>query len=86
MAKKSKTHFLIFYVKESGSYVITTPRLWAHEHPTHFESDNPRDREIEKYLTEIFGFIEIPPNDKTKVLHHFDLNIRKGKNGSSFYK
>lgn len=86
MAKKSKTHFLIFYVKESGSYVITTPRLWADTNPSHFKNNSPRDVEIEKYLITNFGFTEIPPNNRTKVLHNFSVNIPVGKNGRSFYQ
>lgn len=86
MSKESRTHILIYYVKEANNYIMTTPRLWAHGNPEHFpENENPRDVIIEDYLKSNFGFQE-EKTGKTHVLYNFAIEISTGKNGKSFYK
>lgn len=85
MSKESRTHSLIYYVKESGSYITTTPRLWAHANSHHFRTQNPRTKAIGEYLIENFRF-KYHSTDDTFVIYNFDIKIPTGINGKSFYK
>lgn len=85
MSKESRTHFLIYYVRETGSYITTTPRLWAHANNHHFATEDPRTKAIEEYLIENFQF-ESYLTDDTRVLYNFNIEIPIGVNGMSFYQ
>lgn len=72
----NRTHFLIYYVRESGSYIITTPRLWAKANLHHFPNNNdPRTHAIETYLIENYGFVESVENEETSVIYNFNIHI-----------
>lgn len=76
-------HFLIYYKKGTGTYIVTEPKPWARENQIHFpnfnfaNSDNePTTENIEKYLMEKFKFImEKFENPRIIVLKNLDPNI-----------
>ena len=84
MPKISRTHNLIYFVKESNAYITTTPRMWMHANPYHFTNANPRDSQIEKYLEKHFGFTRVE-NARAVVLHNFALRISP-YNGLPLYR
>ena len=70
----NKKHFLIYYVKESGEYRISTPCKWAMENKPHFPG-KIRTHNTESRLKSRYGFDESPKNDKTVVLYNFNVDM-----------
>jgi hypothetical protein len=75
-------HFLIYYKKGTGTFVVTEPKPWARENQEHFPNYNfqkknePTTENIEKYLMENFGFkIERFVNPNIIVLRNLDPNL-----------
>lgn len=65
-------HFIIYYQKGAGTYIVTEPRPWARENkkhfPTHdFITNHPTVAKIEKVLIESFHFKKVV-NTKDIVL------------------
>ena len=82
MAKERRTHVLIYYVPHGRQYIITTPRLWMHANPHHFNNADPKDNQIEDYLTENYGFRK-EEHISPVVLYNLSTNIPPS-NGISF--
>ena len=84
MTKLTDTHFLMYYSKQSGGFVTTTPRLWAHANSHHFKNNKvPRTITIEKYLINNFGFKKAN-NSYAVLLYNFNSNIPANSKGQSF--
>lgn len=74
-------HFIIYYKKGTGTYVITEPRPWARENRTlfpdyDFVNNHPRTEDVENYLIQTHSFNKLSfPNEKIIVLQNLDPNL-----------
>lgn len=78
MAKK---HFMIYYSKGSGTYVVTEPRPWARENQNLFPgytfqpNNHPTTDEIEKWLINNRNFQRVVSNSFVSLIVNFDPNL-----------
>lgn len=78
MAKK---HFMIYYQKGTGTFVITEPRPWARENRNlfgglNFDDNHPTPNFIEKKLVDEFKFIrEIYEEENVVVTYNLNPNL-----------
>jgi hypothetical protein len=74
-------HFLIYYLKGSGTFVVTEPRPWARENQHHFPdftfgSDNhPTTDFIESWLIENKKFKKVVDSPNIVVVQNLDPNL-----------
>ncbi|SHJ56285.1 hypothetical protein [Flavobacterium haoranii] len=77
MARK---HFMIYYQKGSGTYVVTEPMPWARENKElfvdfDFNSKKPTSEVIEKLLIEKFNFKIMVDDNKVKLIQNLNPNL-----------
>ena len=74
-------HFLIYYKKGTGTFVVTEPLPWARENQQFFPNFNfqgrnyPRTNEIEKWLIENKGFKRVLKGGRVVLLQNLNLNL-----------
>jgi hypothetical protein len=74
-------HFMIYYAKSTGSYIVTEPKPWARNNKNYFKQydfikKTPTTHEIEKYLIDNKGFKKVNTNDKKiSLIQNLDSNI-----------
>jgi hypothetical protein len=74
-------HFIIYYAKGTGAYVVTEPRPWARENQVFFSNysfqpnDHPTTKSIEKWLIENRNFQRVVNNDEVVVIQNLDPNL-----------
>lgn len=74
-------HYLIYYKRGTGTFVVTEPLPWAKENQQYFSSFNfqgsnhPRTNEIEKWLIENKGFKKVLKSEKVVLLQNLDLDL-----------
>jgi hypothetical protein len=74
-------HFMIYYQRGTGTYVVTEPRPWARENQHHFpdytfQADNhPTTNNIEAWLIENKQFIRVVDNDFVSLIQNVDPNL-----------
>lgn len=72
----NKKHFIIYYKKGTGTYIVTEPRPWARENQHYFDGNIPRTNTIIKFLTETLNFVTIEyPHVKLTFNHDPDIQI-----------
>lgn len=77
MAKK---HFMIYYQKGSGTFVVTEPRPWARENLNLFEefdfnNNQPTTNYIENFLIQNYGFELMLNDDNVRLIQNVNLNL-----------
>jgi len=79
--KGNAKHFMIYYQKGSGTYVVTTPRRWANENRAHFEGHDfiithPTTDEIENWLVNNKGFVfGNTQKADVAIIYNFNANL-----------
>jgi len=74
-------HFMIYYHKGTGTYVVTEPRPWSRQNTTHFpnhtfqKGDQPRTAEIEKWLIKTKNFVRVVNNKSVSLIQNVDPNL-----------
>jgi hypothetical protein len=73
-------HFMFYYKRGTGTFVVTEPRPWARENPNLFPDYNfaenfPNTTSIENLLIERFGFTKVIENEEVVLLQNLDINI-----------
>jgi len=68
----NRTHYVVYWSENLGSYTTTTPREWARQFGQNHNIDNDaRTQAIEDYLKSHFRFIEFT-FDNSVVLCNLD--------------
>jgi hypothetical protein len=74
-------HFMIYYHKGTGTYVVTEPRPWARENQHHFPKYNfqpnnhPTTDFVESWLIDNKNFQRVIDNDEISLIQNVDPNI-----------
>jgi len=74
-------HFMIYYHKGTGTYVVTEPRPWARENQHYFpnytfQADNhPTSAVIEAWLIENRKFHKVVDNDFVSLIQNVDPDL-----------
>ncbi|NBW30324.1 MAG: hypothetical protein EBR35_03585 [Flavobacteriales bacterium] len=73
-------HFLIYYHRGAGTFVVTEPRPSARENQNlfldyDFAENFPTTNEIENQLENQFGFNRVIDNDEIILLQNLSLNL-----------
>ena len=69
----NKTHYLIYWDRDTRTYKITTPHDWARENPNTLPN-GARTQAIENHLKDKYGFVEFT-HSEVVVLCNFDTLI-----------
>lgn len=71
-------HFMIYYKRGTGTFVVTEPRPWARENQHHFQNysfepnNHPTTEIVEKWLIENKNFQKIIDNDIISLIQNVD--------------
>jgi hypothetical protein len=74
-------HFMIYYVKGTGTYIVTEPRPWARENQNLFPNytfqakDYPTTNFIEDWLIENRNFVRVFENDEIVLIQNLNPNL-----------
>lgn len=74
-------HFMIYYHKGTGTYVVTEPRPWARENQHHFlnynfqPNNHPTTEFIEAWLIENKHFQRVVENDNISLIQNVEPDI-----------
>ena len=73
-------HFIMYYQKGAGTYIITEPRPWARENKEHFPkynftSKHPTVAKIEKVLIDQFNFKKVLTTKDIVLIQNIDPNL-----------
>jgi hypothetical protein len=78
MAKK---HFMMYYKKGTGTFIITEPMPWARENKRFFESKFdfikkfPTTNAIEKLLKEKYSFQTVHDDENISLIQNLNPNL-----------
>ena len=74
-------HFVIYYHRGTGTYVVTEPRPWARENQHHFpnytfQPDNhPTTEVVEAWLIDNRHFERVVDNDSVSLIQNTDPEL-----------
>jgi hypothetical protein len=74
-------HFMIYYCKGAGTYLVTEPRPWSRENKHHFHNytfqpnNQPTTDEVEKWLIENKNFHRVLVNEDVSLILNVDPNL-----------
>ncbi len=74
-------HFVIYYQRGAGTFVVTEPRPWARENQHHFPNftfqpnNHPTPIEIEKWLIDNRNFRKVVNTADIVVVQNLDPNL-----------
>lgn len=74
-------HFMIYYQRGTGTYVVTEPRPWARENKKYFQnftfikSDHPTTNEIEDWLIDNKNFQKVIDTSDIVVIQNLDPKL-----------
>ena len=74
-------HFVIYYQRGAGTFVVTEPRPWARENQHHFPNftfqpnNYPTPIEIEKWLIDNRNFRKVVNTADIVVVQNLDPNL-----------
>lgn len=74
-------HFMIYYQRGTGTYVVTEPRPWARENQHYFPNYNfqpnnhPTTNAIEAWLIENKKFQKVVDDDSISLIQNIDPNL-----------
>lgn len=73
-------HFIMYYKRGTGTFIITEPRPWAKENQIHFQNYNfinrvPTTSAVEKMLIDQYNFRKVIENDDIVLIQNLDVNI-----------
>ena len=74
-------HFMIYYQKGSGTYVVTEPRPWARENQHNFPNytfqpnNHPTTDIVEAWLIDNRNFQRVVDNDFVSLIQNVDPDL-----------
>lgn len=74
-------HFMIFYKRGTGTYIVTEPRPWARENQHHFPNytfqpnNHPTTDTVEAWLIENRNFQRVVDNDFVSLIQNVDPDL-----------
>jgi hypothetical protein len=73
-------HFLIYYHRGAGTFVVTEPRPWARENQVHFPNydfitNHPNVETIERFLIEQRNFQRVVNTPDFVLIQNVDPNL-----------
>ncbi len=74
-------HFMIYYKRGTGTYVVTEPRPWARENQHHFPNytfqpnNHPTTDTVEAWLIENKNFQRVVDNDFVSLIQNVDPDL-----------
>lgn len=73
-------HFLIYYHRGAGTFVVTEPRPWARENQVHFPTydfiaNHPNVETIERFLIEQRNFQRVVNTPDFVLIQNVDPNL-----------
>jgi hypothetical protein len=74
-------HFMIYYHRGTGTFVVTEPRPWARENPHHFPNytfqpnNHPTTDVLEAWLIGNRNFQRVVDNDDVSLIQNVDPNL-----------
>lgn len=74
-------HFMIYYHRGTGTFVVTEPRPWARENLHHFPNytfqpnNHPTTDVVEAWLIENRNFQRVVDNDDVSLIQNVDPNL-----------
>lgn len=73
-------HFLIYYHRGAGTFVVTEPRPWARENQGHFPTydfiiNHPNVETIERFLIEQRNFQRVVNTPDFVLIQNVDPNL-----------
>ena len=74
-------HFMIYYKKGTGTFIVTEPRPWSRENQHHFPNytfqhkDHPTTDFIEEWLIENRNFQKIVSNKTVSLIQNIDIEL-----------
>jgi hypothetical protein len=76
----SAKHFIIYYQRGAGTYVVTEPRPWARENQVHFPTydfitNHPNVETIERFLIEQRNFQRVVNTPDFVLIQNVDPNL-----------
>jgi hypothetical protein len=79
-SKMAAKHFMIYYQKGTGTYVVTEPRPWARENKHHFPdfdfvNNHPTTIDIEDWLINNMNFRRVINTNEIILVQNIDPNL-----------
>ena len=74
-------HFMIYYKRGTGTYVVTEPRPWARENQHHFPNytfqpnNHPTTDTVEAWLIDNRNFHRVVDNDFVSLIQNVDPDL-----------
>jgi hypothetical protein len=74
-------HFMIYYKRGTGTYVVTEPRPWARENQHHFPNytfqpnNHPTTDMVEAWLIDNRNFQRVVDNDFVSLIQNVDPDL-----------
>jgi len=73
-------HFMIYYKRGTGTYVVTEPRPWARENQGHFPqydfiNNHPTTDDVENWLINNSHFQAVINTPEIVVIQNLDPNL-----------
>ena len=73
-------HFIIYYKRGTGTFIVTEPRPWAKENqhlfPEYdFINGTPITNEVERLLINQHGFQTVIENEDIVLIQNLDINL-----------
>jgi len=74
-------HFMIYYQRGTGTYVVTEPRPWARENQNHFPNytfqpnNHPTTDVVEDWLIHNRNFMRIVDTDFVSLIQNVDPDL-----------
>ncbi|MEI8087375.1 MAG: hypothetical protein WCG93_14290 [Paludibacter sp.] len=73
-------HFMIYYQKGSGTYIVTEPRPWARENKHHFPDydfviKHPTSNEVDEWLIKNKNFKKVINTNEIILVQNIDPNL-----------
>jgi hypothetical protein len=71
-------HFMIYYKKGTGTYIVTEPRPWARENQNYFpgytfqSNDHPTTKVIEQWLIQNKNFRKVVDTDTVCLIQNLE--------------
>jgi hypothetical protein len=73
-------HFMVYYQRGTGTFIVTEPRPWAKENRHVFLEYNfinqiPTTKSVERRLIEDYGFRKVIENEDIVLLQSLNTNL-----------
>ena len=78
--KMARKHFMIYYKKGTGTYLVTEPRPWSKENQNLFPDFNfidsfPTTNNIENVLINQYNFVRVFEDENVTLIQNSNSNL-----------